>query len=97
MMDFLNTKIGMVAAILTGSSAIGAAGWTAGDYLEIRPIIKKEFIPAMDQVQQIQQSVLLMQFQLLTEKRKYQPLTTQEMMQLCAIARVLGITVQGCA
>ncbi len=89
-------RLTLAATILASATSISVAGWTTADYLGVRPIIKREFIPAMDQVQQIQQSVFLMQFQMLTEKRKYQQLTTEEMMQLCAISKILGIQVQGC-
>lgn len=92
----ISNKITLAAAVVTGISALATAGWTAGDYLGIRPIMKREFIPAMDQLEKVQQSVMLMQFQYLIEKQKHQPLTTEEMMQLCAISRVLGIRVDGC-
>lgn len=89
-------KLVVIASIIGGASTFAAASWTAGDYLGIRPIIKKEFMPAMDQMQKMQESIMLMQFQYLLEKQKHQPLSTEEMMQLCAYARVLGIAVQGC-
>lgn len=95
-MELLKNRLILGVSILTAISTVAAFSWAAGDYLGIRPIIKREFTPAMDQMQQIQQSVMLMQFQFLIEKQRHQPLTTEEQMQLCAIARVLQIAVQGC-
>lgn len=94
--ELIKNKVVLAATIVASATSLAIAGWTTADYLQIRPIIKREFIPAMDQLEKVQQSVMLMQFQYLIEKQKHQPLTMEEQMQLCAISRVLGITVQGC-
>lgn len=96
MLELLKTKVSIVLAIITGVGGIGTVSWATGDYLGIRPIIKREWTPAMDQVEQMQLSIQLMQFQLLSEKRKNQALTTEEMMQLCQLGKLLGIDVAGC-
>lgn len=76
--------------IITGVIALAAGAWAAGDFMEVRPVIKREFRLAMDQMQQTSESVLLLQFQVLVQKRQYGGLTIQEQSTLCQVVAALN-------
>ncbi len=107
-MNFSAKVLLKAAAIVTAVSVVGGAGWAVGDYTEIRPIIKKEFLVSqnefqtsqqmlLEQIQQNQQITLLLQFKVLEEKRKYSYLTFDEIQERCQIAETLKyVLVDGC-
>jgi hypothetical protein len=92
--------------ILKAVGAIGAcipvavAAWYAGDYTEMRPVIKKEYLEAqadsteilkglVEQQSQMTTSVMELQFQTLTLKRKAGALDWSEEQDRCRIAKRL--------
>ncbi len=87
------TAIGAVATT-------GAGAWYAGDYMGVRPIIKKEFTEVQEastevlqglvqQQQQIATSVLELQFQSLDQKRAKGELDFQDLQTYCRLAKKL--------
>lgn len=105
----LGGKITATAAILAAVSSISWAGWKAGEYTELRPVILKEYIEYQIQqqefikqlqVQQSQtlQSILQLRFQTLMLQKQYGQLTFAEQQELCRVAKTLEfVGVPGCA
>lgn len=70
---------------------------TFADQFGFRPVLKREVDEIVVAMEATSKSVLLLQFQLLIEKQKMQPLTFEEQKDLCRIADILGYThVPGC-
>jgi len=85
------------AAILTASTTLASAAWIAGDYTEVRPVLLKEFHQLAEESAQVNKAVLLIRFQLLMEKSKFQPLDFDDQQELCRIAKELQFSgVPGC-
>lgn len=101
-------KIPVIAATLAGITSISWAGWKAGDYTELRPVILKEYIEYQLQQQQFieklqeqqaqtLQSVLQLRFQTLMLQKQYGALTFAEQQELCQVAKTLEfVGVPGC-
>ncbi len=86
-----------LGATVSAAMVLLTAAWSAGDYTGVRPIIKKEFLVTQAQLDQTNNAVLLIQFQLLMQKREYGGLTYAEQIELARIAQALGyIGVPGC-
>lgn len=93
---------------ITGGVAVLTILWYSMDYIQVRPIIKREFVYSRSEVDernkvltaqldQANQAILLIQFQLLMQKREYGGLTFAEQQELCRLAYVLGyVGVPGC-
>lgn len=100
--------VSKIAAGLAACTAIGTSAWYAGDYTGIRPVIKNEFVLAqadstqilkglVDQQAQMTTSVMELQFQTLSLKRKSGALDFTEEQTRCRIARKLDYTsIEGC-
>jgi len=96
---------GSIAAAI---SAITTVAWGFGEFTGVRPAMIKELQSvqlqligdldsAKSQIDQLSNSLLLLQFQDLMKKREYAPLTFIEQQEMCRIARVLGyVGVPGC-
>jgi hypothetical protein len=96
------------AGIVTACVTIGGAAWYAGDYTELRPVIKKEYLEAqadsteilkglVEQQQQMTTSVMELQFQTLNLKRKAGALDWSEEQDRCRIAKRLEyFNTEGC-
>lgn len=98
-----------VAAALTAASTISYASWSAADYVQIRPVIlreyadyqvqQQEFIKNLQEQQtQTLQSINELRFRTLMMQREYGQLTLLEQNELCAVAKQLGYVtgVPGC-
>ena len=86
-----------IGGTFSAAMVLLTALWGAGDYTGVRPIIKKEFLVTQAQLDQTNQAVLLIQFQLLIQKREFGGLTYAEQIELCRVAQALGyIGVPGC-
>jgi hypothetical protein len=82
-----------------GVLAAGAVGvWSAADYLEVRPVLEKEFNVLQKQAGDIGITVLVLRFYLLLDKRKQNgSLSYEDQAELCRIATELKyIGVPGC-
>jgi hypothetical protein len=77
------------AALLAAVTAICGSAWAFMDYTEVRPVMIREFRVAQQQLEDMSQSVLLLQFQLLLETKKFRELTVEEQIRLCRIAEAL--------
>jgi hypothetical protein len=79
-----------ISATVAAVAALATTLWAAGDYLAVRPIIKREFVQVQAQVEQLSQAMLRVQFENLMRKREYGGLTFDEQQTLCRIAKALG-------
>ena len=107
-MSIWQNKIVRVGALVTSLSAGATAFWTAGDYLEIRPIIKREYLrlaqSQADIVEQLQQSqsaitqnLASLEVKLLLDKKAAVGLSFDEQQRLCRLARELRyVGIPGC-
>lgn len=78
-------------AIITGVIGLAAGVWAAGDYTGIRPVIKKEFMTVAEQMNQANQTLTLIQFQMLHAKLLQNgKLDFVDQQQYCALAQSLG-------
>lgn len=85
------------AGLLTAATVLGGGLWTAGDYLQVRPAIKRELVQLQQQVDTVSQSVLLNRFQYLQAKEKQTRLSFDEKQEMCRIAKALQyVGVPGC-
>jgi len=86
-----------ISAALAAVAAISGTLWATSDYLGVRPVIKREFQEAMNQLQQNSEAILRIQFENLMAKRKYGELSFDEQQDLCRIAKALKyVGVPGC-
>jgi len=91
------TALLKAAGLLAASTTLASAAWVAGDYTEIRPVLLKEFHQLAEESAQINKAVLLIRFQLLMERAKFQPLDFDDQQELCRIAKELQFSgVPGC-
>lgn len=100
--------IAKIIGLGVGGMSLVTATYYAADYTEIRPIIKKEYRLAQEDItktlQQLQQQIqsnsqatVFLQFRILSDKQKTQPLSYDEQRQLCTAGNILGYTgVPGC-
>lgn len=93
-----------------GAITLATGAYYVTDYTEVRPIIKKEYRLAQEDItknlQQLQEQIqsnsranVYLQFQVLSEKQKITqaPLSFEEQRQLCSAAEILDYSgVQGC-
>lgn len=92
-----NNLILRLSAFVAASTLLGGTMWAAGDYTGLRPVIKRELLQVQQTLDTNNQTILLMQFQLLMQKRQYGGLTFEEQQRLCSISRALGyVGVPGC-
>lgn len=84
------------SATLAAVVAICTTVWAAADYTEVRPVIKKEFLLAMQVQKTLSDNLLLLRFQFLMQKKEYGGLSLQEKLELCQLARQLNFAVEGC-
>ena len=86
-----------ISACVAAISALAGTLWAAGDYLAIRPVLKREFQQAMVQIEQLSAAMLRVQFDNLMRKREYGGLTFDEQQDLCRISTALEyVGVPGC-
>ena len=90
MINFQN-KIVKFSTFMVALVTLSGFAWAGLDYLEIRPITKKEFLQISSVQQQISQSLLLMRFQIIRNKQEFTgTLTFDELQEMCQIAQQLN-------
>ncbi len=110
--EVLKTKIGFwgaLCAAIVSTVAVIKIVWAATDYIEIRPIIKREFVVEqtakkadLDKLYKIagdiSTSVLRLQFNELQQQvQDGKPLTFDDQQKYCGNAQQLGLIVSGCS
>jgi hypothetical protein len=97
-MKSLSKTIISAAAVLAALTSISWAAWQLGEYTELRPAIYKELHLVMDKVEQSQQTLLLIRYQILDAKLNQGGLTVSESIERCQIAKILEypLTIVGC-
>lgn len=89
--ELFSNKYLKFTSIFMATTALLGSVWAAGDYTGVRPIIKNEFIRISEVQQQISQSILLMRFQIIRNKREVTgTLTFDELQEMCQIAQQLN-------
>lgn len=86
---FLASTVLKSLASVAGAAVGLTVLWNAADYLKVRPVIKSEFVIAMEQIEQASQSILLLRFQFLMQKRMLKEITMAEQQELCQIIAAL--------
>ena len=96
------------SAIFIAVSTLGGGAWAIGEFTGLRPATIKELHEsetklaqnaedALQKLDNLSDAMLLIKFQLLSEKQKRGGLEFSEMQELCRIVRVLGyVGVPGC-
>ena len=84
--------IGFPAALVAGVTA----AYAALDWLGVRPVLSRESVELAAQVASNQQSIQLVQWQRLNEKRKNQGLSPEELLIFCKLSKFLGFRVDSC-
>lgn len=92
--------LGLPTLIVSGSGG----AWAILDYLQVRPVLTREFNAHLENfrslvasVQEVQRNQMLMRWQLLDVRRQNQGLSLEERVEYCAISRSLAIKAPGCA
>jgi ribosomal protein L29 len=89
-----------LGAIVTAMVVISGATVKALDYTDLKPVLSRDFRPAIAQleaqIENLSQAQLLLKFQQLEQKLKFGPLSFEEAQERCRIARVLDYDVPGC-
>lgn len=84
--------LGFPAALVAGVTA----AYAALDWLGVRPVLSREFAALTEQVASNTQSIQLVQWQRLNEKRKNQGLSPEELLIFCKLSKLLGFRVDVC-
>lgn len=96
-LDIFHNRFVKIVAIVVGVGTLSSMVWAASDYLEVRPITKKEFAAFVETQKQLSENVLLLRFQQLFQKSEFSALTFQERQEMCRIAKQLDyVGVPGC-
>lgn len=74
-----------------------AAIWGALTWLDIRPVLSRDFNDLATQVASNSQTLALQKWQFLKAKKENQGLTPSEQVEFCALSRQLGLKGEGCA
>ena len=85
--------LGLPAAIV----AAVVATWNVVDYLDVRPVLSREFGELAAVVESVQQGVQLGRWQVLDARRRAQGLDAAEQAEFCRLSRALGFRAEGCA
>lgn len=90
-----------ISATVTACLALTATAWGALEYTDLKPVLSRDFRPALAmleaQIENLSKAQLLIRFQQLDQKLKFNPLTFEEDQERCRIARVLNyVNVPGC-
>jgi hypothetical protein len=96
------------AAGFAALTTLSVGAWKTGEYLEVRPVIVKEWKQAqaaetevlkglVEQQSQMTTSLVELQFQTLAMKRKMGALDFMEQQQFCSLAKQLGyVGIESC-
>ena len=94
-------RLKRLAAISAAAVAIGAgfsAAWAAAEWLEVRPVILKEFKALDEQVAALTRTAELQRWQFLIAKlRANGRLDEYERLEFCHLGARLGLQTPGCA
>ena len=92
-MTGLVERLKLPAAIVAASTAT----WAILDYLDVRPVLSREFGQLAAVVESVQQGVQLGRWQVLDARRRAQGLDAAEQAEFCRLSRALGFRADGCA
>lgn len=89
------------AASVTAIGVLLSAAVTILVFTDLKPVLSRDFRPTIAQLQtqieNLSNAQLLIRFQQLEQKMKFEPLNFPEAQERCRIARVLGyVGVPGC-
>lgn len=96
-MRFSFAGLPRLAGIATAAVTLASMAWVATDWAGVRPVIKREFEVLQAQLTQDEQTLLLLRFQILMQRRQWTVLSFAEQQELCQIAAALQyVGVPGC-
>lgn len=82
-----------LAALLTLAGSV----WATLTWLDVRPVLSREFNEVAVQVAANTQGMQLQRWQYLNTKREHEGLAPAELLEYCALSRALGFQGVGCA
>ena len=93
MTGHLKKLFGLPVAIVAAATAT----WAILDYLDVRPVLSREFGQLAAVVDKTQEGVNLIQWQVLDQRRRTQGLSADDQVLYCRLSKQLGIRGEGCA